>query len=381
MKILLVGEYSRLHNSLKEGLEMLGHNATIVAPYDGFKKYDVDIVIKKKYQKGISRRIKNIIFKISGIDLVSLSIKRQILNLKTQLSNYDLVQFINEASFGCLAKTEREIFDLISNWNKNKTFLLSCGTDYISVNFANDGLIRHSYLTPFKNGMDKKSLSSYGLKYLKPEYKILHEHIYSAITGVIASDIDYQLPLKGHSKFLGMIPNPVNTDLLTYNTPIIKDKIIIFHGINSDNYFKKGNDIFEGALAMIQKKYSKKIEIISVRSLPYNEYINAYNNCHILLDQIYAYDQGYNALEAMAKGKVVFTGAEREWLDYYNLDEDLVAINALPDINYIAKKLEWLITNPDKIKTISENAKQFIEDHHNYIKSAQTYLNTWIKNL
>lgn len=381
MKILLVGEYSRLHNSLKEGLEMLGHKATIVAPYDGFKKYDVDILIKKKYQKGISRRLKNIIFKISGIDLVSISIKRQILNLKTQLSDYDLVQFINEASFGCLADTEKEIFDLITTWNNKKSFLLSCGTDYISVNYANDGLLKHSYLTPFKNGKDKKSLSSYGLKYLKPEFKILHEHIFSAIIGVIASDIDYQIPLKAHPKFLGMIPNPVNTDLLKYSPPVIKDKIIIFHGINSSNYFKKGNDIFEDALEIIQKKYSDKIEVISVRSLPYEEYINAYNNCHILLDQIYAYDQGYNALEAMAKGKVVFTGAENEWLEYYNLDEDSIAINALPDTKYIVKKLEWLITNPDKIKAISEGAKQFIEDHHNYIKSAQTYLDKWIKNL
>ena len=39
----------------------------------------------------------------------------------------------------------------------------------------------------------------------------------------------------------------------------------------------------------------------------------AFDTAHILLDQVYAYDQGYNALEAMAKGKVVFTGAEKEW--------------------------------------------------------------------
>ena len=32
--------------------------------------------------------------------------------------------------------------------------------------------------------------------------------------------------------------------------------------------------------------------------------------------------EGFNALEAMAKGKVVFTGAEKEWLDYHNLKED-----------------------------------------------------------
>jgi hypothetical protein len=35
--------------------------------------------------------------------------------------------------------------------------------------------------------------------------------------------------------------------------------------------------------------------------IPYTTYINSYNKAHILLDQTYAYDQGYNALEAMAR--------------------------------------------------------------------------------
>ena len=67
---------------------------------------------------------------------------------------------------------------------------------------------------------------------------------------------------------------------------------------------------------------------------------------------MYAYDQGYNALEAMALGKVVFTGAEKEWVEFYNIKEDSVAINALPDISKIVKKLSWLIENPLQLKSI-----------------------------
>ena len=177
------------------------------------------------------------------------------------------------------------------------------------------------------------------------------------------------------------MPNPINTDILKFKPLSIDDKIVIFHGINSNNYYRKGNDIFEAALDIIKSKYAEKIEIITVRSLPYSEYIKAFNQAHILLDQIYAYDQGYNALEAMAKGKVVFTGAEKEWLDYYNLEEDTVAINALPESNKIAKKLEWLIENPDTIIEISINARQFIETHHHYVNCAKNYLNTWKKHV
>ena len=48
MKILLIGEYSRLHNSLKEGLESLNHEVTIVGTGDKFKNFPVDISIAPK---------------------------------------------------------------------------------------------------------------------------------------------------------------------------------------------------------------------------------------------------------------------------------------------------------------------------------------------
>ena len=42
MKILLLGEYSGLFNSLKEGLVELGHNVTLISDGDGFKNYPSD---------------------------------------------------------------------------------------------------------------------------------------------------------------------------------------------------------------------------------------------------------------------------------------------------------------------------------------------------
>lgn len=42
MKILLIGEYSRLHNSLKEGLQHLGHDVTLISTGDGMKQFPSD---------------------------------------------------------------------------------------------------------------------------------------------------------------------------------------------------------------------------------------------------------------------------------------------------------------------------------------------------
>lgn len=379
MKILLVGEYSRLHNSLKEGLQALGYDVVLAGNTDGFKNYSVDIEIKKKFDSGWAKKLKILIFKIFKIDLHSVSVKRQIYNLKAKLIGYDIVQFINESSFLCQPKTEQKIFDFINGLNTS-TFLLSCGTDYISVRYAFDKKFRYSILTPlFENKVKEKTFQP-ALKYLKPSFKKLHYHIYSHISGVIASDIDYHIPLISHKNYLGMIPNPINVDKIPYIEPIIDGKIKIFHGINTYNYYKKGNDIFEKALDIISLKYPDKLEIIVTKNIPYNDYIKLYDECHILLDMVYAYDQGYNALEAMAKGKVVFTGAEKEWLEYYQLEPDTVAINALPDVNYLVEKLSWLIENPEKLVEISKNARAFIEREHHYMEIAKQYIKVWENN-
>lgn len=378
MKILLVGEYSRLHNSLKEGLLKLGHDVKIVGCGDGFKDFPVDIKIIDPYQTGAKKKLKILLYRLFGIDISSNNIKRQLYKQKSLLKGYDVVQLINEHPFKTLPKTELKLIQFLKENNK-KMFLLSCGTDRISVQYAMDKKFRYSILTPlFENKVSKEQCFP-ALKYLRPSFDKLHQYIFQNINGVIASDLDYHIPMKGHPKYLGMIPNAINVDALKFSSLDSNNKITIFHGINCQNYFKKGTDIFEKAISIIQKKHAEKFELLTVNSLPYAEYIERYEKAHIVLDQVYSYDQGYNALEAMAKGKVTFTGAEEEFIAYYNL-KDEVAVNVIPDAAFIANKLEELILNPGKIKEIGRNARNFIEKEHHYITVAQRYLDTWTKN-
>ena len=186
------------------------------------------------------------------------------------------------------------------------------------------------------------------------------------------------MSLLKNKKATRLSPTAINTSKLTHIVTPIKNKVVIFHGINSFSYYKKGNDIFEEALHIVKKKYRDHIKVITVESVPYKQYIEAYNSAHILLDQLYSHDQGYNALEAMAKGKVVFTGAGDYFTEHYNLKKT-VAINATPDPVDIANKLEYLIENKNEIITISKNAREFVEQEHHYIKIAQKYLDIWKK--
>ena len=381
MKILLVGEYSGLHNTLKEALIELGHEVTLMGTQDGFKKFPVDLdygpVISSHK---IASPLVSLLYKVTRVNLTSIERALRFYVLLPKAKNHDIVQLINENSIKTAPALEKILLKRLFK-NNHSIFLLSCGTDYISLKYAFDKKFRYSILTPFFKNPDLSSYYRFILAKLKPNNYRLHSFIFENIKGVIASDMDYHIPLIGHKKYLGLIPNPINLKSIRYTSMEVGDKIIIFHGINKSNYIKKGNDLFEEALKTIKNKFPERVEVISTYDLPYTDYLKSYNKCHILLDQVYAYDQGYNALFAMARGKVVFTGAEKEWLETYHLKEDAVAINALPDPKKIAEKLEWLITNPKKIEEISKNARKFIEKEHDYLNIGKKYLEVWSKSI
>lgn len=375
MRILLVGEYSRFHNSLKEGLEALGHHAVIVSDND-FKNYPVDIPIYAHWLQDnyLLNKFRQVIFRLSKVDIAQIEVGLRFYANRKKMVNFDVVQLINEYSIQAPPAMEIKLLKFLFANNK-KAFLVSCGDDYVCVNYMLAGKFKYHVLTSCET-YPNANHCKFTLKFATAPFKKLHDFIYKNINAVIAGDIDYHIPLAGHPKYAGLIPYAINIKKHIFEPLDITGKIVIFHGINVANYYKKGNYIFEEALEIIRSKFSDKVEIIVSKSIPYSEYIKLYNRAHILLDQVYAYDQGYNALEAMAKGKVVFTGAEAEFMSHYNLTER-VAVNALPDAQSIADELGFLINNPSEITAIGKRAREFVEQEHDYIKIAQKYLEVW----
>ena len=378
MRILLVGEYSRLHNSLKEGLEKLGCEVVIIGNGDGFKKYPVDHYFDHSFKNILLHKLKVLVYKITSFDLGSLEIYLKLKSKKTVLKNFDVVQLINESPMKMTPNFEKHFIKFLKKNNK-KLYLLSCGLDYVCVKYMMEGKFRYSILSAYLDDPSQNENLKPYLRYLKPEHKKLHKYIYKSINGVIASDMDYHIPLDGHPKYLGLIPNPINCDNIEFQPLVIQQKIKILHGINTKAVAKKGNQYFIDALKIIEQKYPDLVEITTTHDLPYKDYIKHLRHCHILLDQVLGYDQGYNALEAMAMGKVVLTGAEKEFETYYKLKAP-VAINVLPEVSQIVNALSDLIEHPQKIITIGKAAREFIEKEHHYITSAKRYLETWQNN-
>lgn len=378
MRILLVGEYSRFHNSLKEGLLTLGHEVLIIGDND-FKNYPLDISVYAKTFKNnyFLNKIRQGFFRLLKLDLAQIEVACRFFKHRKKLVGFDVMQLVNEYPLQSNVFLEKKMLEFLFKNNKS-AFLSSCGDDYVSVKYMLEDKFRYSVLTPCKEN-PALGHCQYTLRYATQPFKELHSYVYQNIAAVIPGDLDYAIPLYRHPKAKSLIPYPINSDKLATKPIVIHDTIIIFHGINEANYYKKGNVFFENALAIIEQKYGSKVEVITSRSVPYAEYMHLYTKSHIILDQVFSYDQGYNALEAMARGKVVFTGAETEFVEYYKLAES-VCINALPDIDYLVNQLSRLIENPEEIMAIGKRARAFVEKEHDYVAIAKRYLETWKDN-
>ena len=190
MKILLIGEYSGLHNSLKDGLELNGHTVTLLGTGDGFKNFPVDILVKSTiFEIPFLKFFAKIIDKVFNVSLNDIEVGfKAYLKIKA-LKDFNIVQLINENSFKTTPSLEVILLKKLLKNNKN-LFLLSCGVDYISVKYALENKFKYSILTPYLK--NKSLLKNYRhiLKYNSLKFEKLHNYIYKNIKDVINSDLD-----------------------------------------------------------------------------------------------------------------------------------------------------------------------------------------------
>ncbi|PRP67240.1 glycosyltransferase [Nonlabens agnitus] len=374
MRILLVGEYSNFHNSLKYGLEFLGHEVTIIGDGDGFKRFPVDINIGNDFleRSWFTRKLKVGLWKITGYHLADYLKLSRFRESEPLLKHYDIVQFINSNPFNCGARTERKMLESIIAQNK-RFFLAACGDDHEYVKYLTEEHQGYSILEAVKHGKQQQTDFQYSYKYLKPAYRDNYYRLVDVATHVIPSNVDYAMALTHNPKAIPIIPAAINCGALHLDQNADLSVIKIFVGINRSNYWKKGINYFEETLEIIKKKYGSKVEVMTAENLPYNEYVKIYKKAHILLDQVLCYDQGYNALEAMLQGKVVFSGAGEVYLTAHQLTS-VPAIDAQPDVDYLVGKLSELIDHPISILEIGRTARNHVLQHHESVMIAERYL-------
>lgn len=356
MKILLVGEFSGLNAGLKDGLRALGHQVTLAAGGDGFKK--IPGADKRIYPNAHGR---SPLYKIYSYVYYPLT--------DNSLKGYDVVQLVGADLFyrplGVLP------YKRLKN-NNGKFFINAAGVDYFLYQYWKNKKYAYEYYMFDDNPQlcslyDGKSINSKQINHTCKKVNEMADGIIPVIP------YEYEAPYYAFSNLRKPILFPINTDSITYTDNNVNDRIVFFHGISRP--LDKGSNYIKEAMKIIQDKYPSDVECIVVERMPYNEYIKTMSRANVIIDQCKSFGYGINASIAMAQGKIVMSGAEE--LDIESVKGSCPVINIRPSVNQIVLEMEKIIENKKEIKVMGRKSREYIEENHNYIKIAQQYIDTW----
>lgn len=365
MKILLVGEYSNVHNTLATGLRQLGHEVLVVSNGDYWKNYprDVDVARDSGRTGGVRLYLK-------------------ILSLLPRLCGYDIVQLINPMFFDLKAERLFRIYDFLRRHNK-RVVLGAFGMDYYWA-WVNSHVMPLRY-SDFNIGEKRRtdSIATHDYNdWVGTTKEKLNRHIASTCDAIIAGLYEYKVTYDKteHRNKTVFIPFPIvcnsnNMKRRPENTPIT-----LFIGISHCRSQYKGTDIMLRAAQRIANDYPGRIILEVADGVPFAEYTKMLDRADVILDQLYAYTPAMNALEAMSRGTVVVGGGEEEQYELIGENELRPIVNVQPTEQSVYEQLEHLVLYGN-IAQMQHDAQTYVHRHHDYIKVAKEYENLYTRLL
>lgn len=361
MKILLIGEYSGFHNSLKDGLNVLGHSVTLAARGDTFKKIERDII----WDVEVKSPIKKVLAHFHQIKDV------------LQLKNFDVVQFIGPAEFNPRFGYNSFLMNKLLN-NNTKGFLVVAADDCVVWNYFKNPTISDSFEYNWVRDIIKfKSQELQVMKWCEnDQFQLSQSKLTSRMKGVIPIAYEYYKPYEKYHNIQPIIRMPINTDKVKYEPNKLNGKLVVFHGLNREA--AKGTPYVRKAFEILSKKYPNDLELVIDGQMPLNTYLDFIKRVNVVVDQTSSYSIAMNALYSMAMGKVVLGGAEPASINALGY-ETMPVLNIKPDPDQIVSQIEYVLDHKNNIEEMGLKSRQFVEKYHNYIDVAKQYESIYLK--
>ena len=358
MKILLLGEYSNVHATLKAGLSALGHDVTLMSNGDFWKDYPRDIDVARKPGH------------LGGIMLLT-----KLCSLLPKMRGYDVVQLINPLFFELRAERLFWFYRYLRRHN-GKLILCAFGMDYYWVSRCTyDKPLRYSDFnfgdtvrtdaTALKEQADWLGTAKERLN------KLIAHDCDAIVTGLYEYHVCYQPLFPEKTVF---IPFPVRLPSNNVTDRADQSKTVLFIGISKSRSAYKGTDIMLQAAKAVESKYPDKVQINIAEGVPFAKYTKLMEGSDAILDQLYAYTPSMNPLEAMAKGIICIGGGEPENYEIINETELRPIINVGPTYESVFSELEHLVLHPECIPELKRQSVEYVRRHHDYIKVARQYV-------
>ncbi len=363
MKILLLGEASYLHNTLKKGLQERGHRVVLASDGNGWHNSPRDIDLRRNMKRW---------GKLSGL----MVLWKILTHLSTFCGN-DIVQVHNY-----------QFVPLMPSWNKLIfKFLKLTNCKVVKGCWGDDPQI-------FK--MQAKGIPAYSDTFWKGQLQNIEANKERIAEQMIPSFVDcwqytsmhadalipclYEYYLCYHTlEFqdrLHYMPLPMEVPATGMENVKGKEKVIkVLVGLQPKREFLKGALKIARFVEFLSQKYPGRIDIRYVEGVPYEEYCKMIDECDVIVDQLYSYTPSMNSLAAMTRGTVVIGGGEEEYYQFIGEHELRPIINVSPEYSdeQNISIIEKAFFTDGSLALLSAQSIEFVKKYHDYRKVAKQY--------
>ena len=389
MKILLIGEASFLHNTLKKGLVERGHRVTTMSDGNGWHDAPRDIDLRRDGRWG----------KLGGLRVVW-----QLLRHLPQLCGNDVVQIHNY-----------QFVPLMYRWNTlllrflkltNRRVVKGCFGDdpqifrrqaqgvpaYSDTSWSgqlqNAELHRDRIAEVIEHGAEASwcktthmadalvaCLYEYWLDYNEPPYtaKLHYIPLPMECEEMVRWCDGEMVKCVGNDTLSPSHPN--DSQLPTNLTTSPPHHLTILIGLQPKRDFMKGAMKIAAFVEEVARRHPGKVQIKYVEGVPYDEYMHLLAEADVLVDQLYSYTPSMNSLAAMARGTVVIGGGEEEYYGFIGEKTLRPIINVRPDVpdeeNIAA--IERALFTDGTLERMAQESIQFVHKYHDYRHVAEQY--------
>lgn len=371
MKILLIGEASFLHNTLKKGLLERGHRVLTMSDGNGWHDAPRDIDLRRDGRWG----------KLGGLRVVW-----QLLRHLPQLCGNDVVQIHNY-----------QFVPLMYRWNTlllrflkltNRRVVKGCFGDDPQI-FRRQAQGVPAYSDTYWSGQlqnadqHRDRIAEVVEHGAEASWRKTTAMADALVACLYEYWLDYNEP--PYAAKLHYIPLPMECEEMVRwcDGEMVKcvgndapsHPLTILIGLQPKRDFMKGAMKIAAFVEEVARRHLGKVQIKYVEGVPYDEYMHLLAEADVLVDQLYSYTPSMNSLAAMVRGTVVIGGGEEEYYEFIGEDTLRPIINVRPDVpdeeNIAA--IERALFTDGTLERMAQESIQFVHKYHDYRHVAEQY--------
>jgi hypothetical protein len=359
-KILLLGEFSNLHNMLSVSLQEYGVNSFVVGSPNGFRGLKADMSLSSPFP-GFFGRVH--------------TATKPIIHLN-KLMGYDVVQAITYEQFHPLINDV--MLNLISRLSA-KFCSLSTGCDsYLNSYFTSDHPYKSICIDCLQFDQKRRQCLTQEFNSVKSQ-----ELLYDLSSTIIPMQHEYResmLKTRFGSKVAPVhrLPFHVPKQSNNYSRRMANQSstLRVAHGLN--RYGFKGTRVVDEAIKLIETEKLKGIDLTILPRMPLDKYLSVISDFDVVIDQLYVESYGYNALYCMSMGVPVISSTTDIALNSIGVLSNPF-IFCQPNSRALVELLIKLGGNRETLNLHSRMGFEFVKSVHSPDKTVPQFLSTWAR--